>query len=109
MFLDEADDFAPAVVKAACLGRGPHLILIKRPGDHAKAKPRRFTAYQIDAPAPGQWLRLDPYRVLFIPHEKGFYTPPDWHLELLQDARLWFNQTLMALHAALEPVASCAN
>jgi hypothetical protein len=107
MFLDEADDFAPALVKIACLGRGPHLVLIKRPGDHAKAKPRRFTAYQIDAPAPGQWLRLDPDRVLFVPTKKA--STRRWQGPPARYARLWFNQTLTALHAALEPVAACAN
>lgn len=48
MLVDEAEDFEPTVVKVASLGRGPHLVLVERTGDHARAKPRRFAWYFVD-------------------------------------------------------------
>jgi hypothetical protein len=37
---------------------------------------------------PGEPFKLAPARVLFVLHEKGFYRPPDWHLQLIEDPRL---------------------
>jgi len=35
---------------------------------------------------------LDPARVLFVLHETHFASPPDWHLQLIEDPRGWFNE-----------------
>jgi len=100
MFLDEDDDFAPGVVRLARIA--PWLVLCERPGDRAKGKPRRYTAYQVAAAEPGQPFKLDPDRALFVLSEKGFYAPAYWDLTLLQDPRLG------ALLAALAPVLPAA-
>jgi len=105
MFLDEDDDFAPGVVKLAVIR--PRLAIVERPGERAKGKPRRFTAYQI-AEMPCTPFKLDPDRALFVLSEQGFYTPPDWSLTLLRDPREWFNATLTTLDAALEQVLPVA-
>jgi len=99
MFCDEDDDFEPGTVRLARIG---DLVLVERLGDRAKGKPRRFTAYQVDPGEPGVPFRLDPDAALFVLSEAGFYTPPDWELTLLHDPHEWFNETLIALHVALE-------
>jgi hypothetical protein len=95
---DETDDLA--FIKIA---RVPQLVLVERPDEPEKSKPRRITAYHtaagIEAGVP---LKLEPGSALFVFHELGFYRPPDWHLELIQPARAWFNEVMIALHAALE-------
>jgi len=35
--------------------------------------------------------------------------PPDWHLQLVHDPHEWFNETMAAIHAALEPVVPLVN
>jgi len=42
---------------------------------------------------------------LFVASGQGFYTPPDWQLDLIQDARLWFNDLMLAprLYSARSP------
>ena len=77
-------------------GRGPHLVLVERPGDHAKAKPRRVTGYFVDKAERPDVLKLDPDRALFVLAESGFYVPADWELDLNQDSWRWFNATLVA-------------
>jgi len=111
MFLDEDDDFAPGAVRLARIGpmrSGLALVLCERPGDRAKGKPRRFTMYEVAETEPGVPFKLDPAAVLFILAEQGFWTPPDWSLTCLIDPRAWFNETMTALWAALEPVLSAA-
>jgi hypothetical protein len=46
--------------------------------------------------------------ILFVMAEQGFYAPPDWELALLHDPRLWYNPTMKALWAALEPLLPAA-
>lgn len=48
-------------------------------------------------------FKLDPERALFVLHERGFYRPPDWRLQLIHDPQVWFSATLAAIHQALEP------
>jgi hypothetical protein len=103
VFLDEAEDFAPVVVKVACLGRGPYLVLVERPGDPAKGRTRRFTGYWTDKIGQPDVLKLDPDQALFVLSEKAFYRPADWRLDPIVDPRLWFNEVLTVLHAALAP------
>jgi hypothetical protein len=97
---DEEDDIA--IIRIARIGS--RMVLVERPGDQVKSKPRRLTAYDIDAPERGGFFKLDPDRALFVLSELGFYRPPDWQFTLPSDPRLWFNATLVALHAALAPV-----
>jgi hypothetical protein len=75
-------------------------VIVERPGDKAKGKRHRFTAYRVDATKRGVLFRLDPAHVLFALHETGFYSPPDWHLQLMRDPHEWFNETIAAIHAA---------
>jgi hypothetical protein len=51
---------------------------------------------------------LDPDQALFVLSERGFYRPPDWDLAVLTEPRRWYNLTMMALWAALEPLLPAA-
>jgi hypothetical protein len=83
-------------------------VLCERPGDRAKGKPHRFTGYLTDGVVPGSPFRLDPDQALFVLSERGFYRPPDWDLAVLTEPRRWYNLTMMALWAALEPLLPAA-
>jgi hypothetical protein len=100
------EDDGVGLIKLARVG--PDLVIVERQGA-AKGKPHRYTCYRVDATERGVPFRLDPARVLFVLHEQGFYTPPDWHLQLVQDPHQWFNETMGAIHVALEPVAPRPN
>jgi len=84
-------------------------VIVERYGDPAKGKPHRFTAYRVKKRKPGELFQLDPRCALFVLHETGLYSPPDWHLECIHDARAWFNTVMVEIHLALEPVAPRAN
>jgi hypothetical protein len=97
MEIDEDDDVA--LIKVARLSKT--LAIVERPGNPAKGKPHRFTAYRVDEAEPGEWFKLDPARALFLLHARGFYSPADWHLELIEDPRNWLNEMMAAIDAAL--------
>jgi hypothetical protein len=103
--LDEDD--APQLIRLARVGK--RLVIAERDGDRTTSRPHRYTAYRCDEVEPGGVFKLDPASVLFVLHEQGFYSPPDWHLELIEDPRGWFNETVAAIHLALEPVAPWVN
>jgi hypothetical protein len=69
-----------------------------------KSKPRRFTAYEVAESDPAKLFRLAPENALFVLSEKGFYAPADWTLTLIRDPASWYNATMTALWAALEPL-----
>jgi len=106
VFVAEPDDFAPGVIRLARIG--PQLMLVERPGDRTRTKPRRITLYETDEVEPGQMFKLDPDRALFILAEAGFYAPPDLVLTVLVDPARWYNRVLMQLFAVLEPVLTAA-
>ena len=102
MFLDEDEDFAPGTVRLARIG--PRLVLCERPGDRAKGKPRRFTAYQVDEIEPGVPFKLDPDAASFVLSERAFYWRSDWELTLLADPAFRYNDLMLTIWAALEPL-----
>ena len=105
MQVDEDDDVG--LIKLARVGSG--LVIVERYGDPAKGKPHRYTCYRIAEAKPGGLFKLDPDAVLFVLHEQGFYSPPDWELDCIIDPRAWFNTVMVEIHLALEPVAPRAN
>jgi len=99
-----ADDVEDDLVMIKLVRIRPRLVIAERPGDRAKGKPHRFTAYLTEQIEVGRPFKLDPDAALFVLDETGFYRPPDWDLTLLQNPSLWFNATLTALYVALAPV-----
>ena len=60
---------------------GPRLVIVERFGDRAKSQPHGYAMYHI-AGQRGGAFKIDPAHMLFTLQERGFYTPPDWRLQL---------------------------
>jgi hypothetical protein len=95
MLVDEDDNVT--LIRLARVGT--QLVLIERPGDPATGQLHDFTGYRIAEAEPGEPFKLDAGGVLFMLREQGFYSPPDWHLELIEDPRGWFNATMAPIHS----------
>jgi hypothetical protein len=106
LLVDDLDDDV-RLIKLARIGSW--LVMVERPGDRARSKPHRFTAYGIDAAETDELFKLDPGCVLFVLHDTHFARPADYNLQLVQDPREWFNEVMAAIQVALEPVAPRPN
>jgi hypothetical protein len=103
--VDEDDDVS--LIKLARVNS--QLVIVERPGDPAKGRLHRYTAYRYEEPEPGEPFKLDPKCVLFVLSEEHFASPPDWRLQLVEDPHSWFNWVTAAIHEALAPVAPLVN
>ncbi|MCL2429827.1 MAG: hypothetical protein FWD12_11395 [Alphaproteobacteria bacterium] len=54
-------------------------------------------AFRAEAEA-GEMGTLDAGRLPFVLQERGFYNPPDWHLQLVADPGEWFEEVVLAIH-----------